>query len=152
MLLKTAQKEVPKVIKSSTVFIAVPKPKTSTKDAPSRKSEEKMPKLEELSETHQKVCLSQRHINSMVSSPSLFQKLMWATTMALKEGSPGLMDDSVFFKKCRQSLFRLCFVQWIKQQEAVCKGESKPLKGTHDRMLDLAKQLCPQVVESMTGS
>ena len=55
ILLNTVQKEVPKVTRPSTVFIAVPKPKTSTKDAPSRKSEEKMPKLEELSETHQKV-------------------------------------------------------------------------------------------------
>lgn len=59
MLLNAAPKEVPipKVTKSSTVFIAVPKLKTSTKDAPSRKSDEKVPKLDELSETHQKVIL-----------------------------------------------------------------------------------------------
>jgi len=55
-LLQVPQKEAPKVNKPATKFITIPKTKTSCgKDMLAKKSEEKIPKLDELSEIHQKV-------------------------------------------------------------------------------------------------
>ncbi|XP_065342469.1 uncharacterized protein LOC135941109 [Cloeon dipterum] len=104
---------------------------TITRPSKERSKTEAIPKMNELKETHQK-------------------KLFWATVQALKNTSPQLMEDSTFFKKCRTSLMRLCLVQWLKQPPQPQGPEQA--KGTSDRMLELAMQLAPQVVGSLSAS